>query len=86
LQRLMILEEVVKMQDNTRREICGDVVVSLSDLIRDYLTIAAHEQYYPNSNPDQMDATIADAKEKARELRRLREEFENITTGVIGEI
>ena len=70
--------------DTTRREnIHLDTVHNLSILIRQHLISAAYQQYTPDSDPDKSDSMIADAQTKAKELRRIREEFENITTGII---
>jgi len=59
------------------------IIDTLSDLIISHLLNAAYEQYTPSNDPDKMDSIIADGKQKAKELRRLREEFENISTGII---
>ena len=59
------------------------VIKHLSNLITAHLLNAAYEQYTPSSDPDKMDSIIADGQKKAKELRRLREEFENISTGII---
>lgn len=59
------------------------VIDTLSSLITAHLLRAAYEQYTPSSDPDKMDSIIADGQKKAKELRRLREEFENISTGII---
>lgn len=72
------------MNREERKNIHLDVVDKLSILIRNHLISAAQEQYTPSGEPDKMDSTIADGQTKAKELRRLREEFENITTGIIG--
>jgi len=67
----------------SRDELNIRVVEDLSKLIRYHLTNAAYEQYTPSNDPDKMDSTIADGKHKAAELRRIREEFETITTGIL---
>ena len=59
------------------------VIDGLSKLICKHLSNAAHQQYNPDFSPDSMDAKIADGQRKARELRRLREEFEDTITGII---
>ena len=71
------------MKSDERKKIHLDVVDSLSTLIRQHLIDAAYQQYTPSNDPDKMDSTIADGQKKAKELRRIREEFENITTGII---
>lgn len=60
-----------------------EVIRNLDVLIRHHLILAAHQQYSPDNSPDKSDSTIADSQEKAKKLRKLREEFENITTGII---
>jgi hypothetical protein len=59
------------------------IVNGLSTLITQYLLSAAYEQYTPNNDADKMDSVIADGQKKAKELRRIREEFENVITGII---
>jgi len=59
------------------------VVDALSRLIRSSLIGAAHAQYFPCSNPDEMDDRIKEGKERAEKLRVIRNEFENIVTGVL---
>jgi len=71
------------MNSETRKEIHLDIVDNLSQLIRQHLIEAAYQQYTPDHDADKMDSIIADGKKKAKELRRLREEFENIITGII---
>lgn len=67
----------------SRSEIHEQIVNNISILIRNHLSIAAYQQYNPDPDPDRMDATIADSKEKAARLRKLREEFEDIVTGIL---
>lgn len=71
------------MDRKERKDLHLNTVDNLSQLIRSYLLMAASEQYYPSGDADKSDSTITDSIKKANELRRLREEFENITTGVI---
>ena len=71
------------MNRDDRKDIHLNIVYDLSTLIRDHLISAAFEQYTPSHDPDKVDSIIADGQTKAKELRRLREEFENITTGII---
>lgn len=71
------------MNKEDRKNLYLDTVNNLSQLIRQHLIDAAYQQYTPDNDPDKMDSTIADGKKKVKELRRLREEFEDITTGII---
>lgn len=71
------------MNREDRKDLHLSTVDNLSRLIRQHLIEAAHQQYNPSSDPDRSDSIIADGQKKAKELRRLREEFENITTGII---
>ena len=71
------------MNKEDRKDLHLNTVDNLSQLIRQHLIEAAYQQYTPSSDPDKSDSIIADGQKKAKELRRLREEFENITTGII---
>lgn len=71
------------MNRNDRKDLHLNTVDNLSQLIRQHLIDAAYQQYTPSDDPDKMDSIIADGQKKAKELRRIREEFENITTGII---
>ena len=71
------------MNREDRKDLHLNTVDNLSQLIRQHLIEAAYQQYTPSSDPDKADSIIADGQRKAKELRRLREEFENITTGII---
>lgn len=64
-------------------QIQESIVNGLSQLIRVHLLNAAYQQYTPDSDPDKSDSTIADGQEKAKKLRQMREDFENITTGIV---
>ena len=71
------------MNSNSMQELHEATVNNISLLIRQHLLNAAYQQYTPSDDPDKMDSIIADGQKKAKELRRIREEFENITTGII---
>ena len=71
------------MDREERKDLHLNTVDNLSRLIRQHLIEAAYQQYTPSNDPDKSDSIIADGQKKAKELRRLREEFENITTGII---
>jgi hypothetical protein len=59
------------------------VIEGLSKLVFHELTTCASEQKAPMHEADQMDSIIRDSKDKAKVLRELREEFENVMTGII---
>lgn len=59
------------------------VVQGLDELIMQNLRGVAQQQYFPVANPDDMDDRIKQGKEHAKELRRLRQEFEDLCAGVL---
>lgn len=59
------------------------VINGLNQLILSNLHGAAHQQYFPVGNPDEMDDRIKWGKKRADELRKLRTDFENIVTGIL---
>jgi hypothetical protein len=59
------------------------VVDGISLMIRYHLNTAATEQRYPSPDSDGSDDIICDSLNKVRGLRKIREEFENLITGVI---
>lgn len=61
------------------------VINSLSTSILRVLREVSHEEICPNADPDRMDEIIKDGYKKVRELRRIRQELEDIFTGVCGE-
>ena len=71
------------MNIDERKDLHLNTVDNLSQLIRQHLLEAAYQQYTPDHDVDKVDSIIADGHKKAKELRRIREEFENITTGII---
>ena len=71
------------MNRDERKDLHLNTVDNLSQLIRQHLLEAAYQQYTPDYDVDKVDAIIADGQKKAKELRRIREEFENIITGII---
>jgi len=68
---------------NDLHEVHKEVVNNLTKLTLYYLSLAAAQQYNPSSDADRMDAEIADASEKVAGLRKIREDFENLVTGII---
>lgn len=67
----------------TLSENVDKVLAGLGELIMDSLKGVASEQYWPSANPDDMDQRIKDGKARASQLRAIREQFENIMTGVL---
>ena len=68
---------------NDRHEVYKEVVNNLTKLIFYHLAIAADQQYNPCADADRMDSEIADSMKKVAALRKIREEFENLVTGII---
>ena len=62
-------------------DLFDQVVRGLDALIRMSLRGVGQERYYPSPNPDDMDDRIKHGREKAAELRKLRERFEDLMTG-----
>lgn len=56
---------------------------ALGRLILVQLKGVADRQYFPTTDPDNDDDRIKQGKERADELRILRERFENIVTGIL---
>lgn len=59
------------------------VVDALGRMIGRSLRRAASEQAAPCNGADQSDEVIEDSLKTARDLRTIREQLENVTTGVI---
>lgn len=59
------------------------VVNCLGELIRRALSNKAHEQFMPSSDADKSDMRIQDYGQRVIDLRRIREEFEDIASGVV---
>jgi hypothetical protein len=68
---------------NVRDERIEAVINNLSSLIYYHSTLTAHEQYSPGQNPDSSDELIEEHKKWIKELREIREKFENLVTGLI---
>ena len=66
-----------------RREAIENVVSGLSFLILNHSTCVAREQYTPDMDPDKSDNVIKENKEFVSELRKLRDRFEDLVTGVL---
>ena len=68
----------------TRQEAVEQVLSGLQALIMMGAAAAASEQYAPtHANPDDMDDAIKAGRESMLAFRRIREEFENLVTGII---
>lgn len=59
------------------------VIDNLSRLIIISLQGASTQQYFPCSDSDEIDARIKEGKVRAEKLRKLRDDFETIVTGVL---
>lgn len=60
-----------------------DLITRLSGEISQVARIVANEQYCPNADPDRMDQNIRVGLSTLKRLREIRDELENIFTGVI---
>ncbi len=65
------------------KELYNDIVNKISIIILKELDNVSSEQRYPSSDPDRMDDIIKDGKLMIVQLRKLRNDFEDIVTGVI---
>ena len=72
--------EVTKMYDSAR---ALEVLGHMNALILSASKVVASEQYAPSPNPDESDEKIKERKEFVREMREIRERFENLIAGVI---
>ena len=70
------------MRDSTD-DISAGIVDGLSVLIMRELSVVSNEEHYPQGDPDKMDSIISTGKNKAAALRKLREDFENIKSGIL---
>ncbi len=61
------------------------VIDNLSSLIVSHAGMTASEQYNPGRDPDASDDYIKASQAWVRELRAIRERFENLVTGMIVE-
>ena len=59
------------------------VLENLSGLIVHHAGLMASEQYVSSSNADRSDDVIKQHREWVKELRAIRERFENLVTGMI---
>ena len=74
----------MSIQDTkTREEAVSLVLDGLQWLIIHHAHCAAREQYIPRESPDASDDYIKDHKEWIEKLRKIRGEFEDLTTGVL---
>ncbi len=59
------------------------VIDGLRRMIGEELYIAANEQAHPGIDPDKSDEKIETALRRAKEYARIRDEIEEVVTGVI---
>jgi len=64
-------------------ERCQQVTDLLSSLIMYHAKLLASEQYCPRPDADQSDDYMAENKRWIKELRDIRQRFENLVTGVV---
>jgi len=64
-------------------DISASIVDGLSILIMRELAVVANEEHFPCGDPDRMDSIISIGKNKASALRKLRNDFEDIKSGVL---
>lgn len=60
------------------------VIDNLSSLIRMHAGLTAQEQYHPGPDADRSDDLINEHKRWVKELREIRQRFEDLVTGMIG--
>lgn len=70
-------------EKKNREQIEFTVIDSLSYLIRYHSKQVANEQRYPQADPDKMDEIISDGKNMVKKLNIIRDELENLFTGMI---
>jgi len=68
---------------STEDERIDAVIDNLSSLIRSHSRMLAGEQYQPGADADASDDRIKEDARWVKELRDIRERFENLVTGVI---
>lgn len=61
----------------------ADIIRGFSELILNHLEQAARERHHPMHTADEMGDYIKNNLNMAAEFRRLRENFENTSTGVL---
>lgn len=61
----------------------GEVIDNLSSLIRHHAGLTAAEQYAPRADADASDDYIKENERWVKELRDIRERFENLVTGML---
>lgn len=59
------------------------VIDTLSSLIVEHAGLMAGEQHAPNRTPDQSDEYIKEHQDWVKELRDIRQRFENLVTGML---
>lgn len=59
------------------------ILNGLTSLIVSHARLTAREQYAPGPSPDISDESIEESMRWVKELRDIRERFENLVTGII---
>lgn len=73
------------VRGNMKNELVDRILTDLTMLIVHHAGLTAAEQYNPHLTPDESDEFIEAHQHWVRTLRRLRQEFEDLTTGIIPE-
>ena len=76
-------EGVLDLTDVTPREREQRIIDDLSWLITHGARLVATEQYAPSLNPDASDDTVKEYTEWVKTLRSIREQVENLITGIL---
>lgn len=67
----------------TRQDAINQVLGGIQWLIVHHANATAREQYMPRESPDASDDYIKENKEWVESLRKIRNEFEDLVTGLI---
>lgn len=76
-----ILEKV--LADATNEDLIKICIISMSMLILRHSSMVAREQYNPTRDPDTSDAYIEEHKNWVNQFRKIREQVENLVTGLL---
>lgn len=72
-----------KINETKERDIAVVIVAGLSEMIRTQSEALAAEQHAPSRHVDDSDDFMKRVKNEIAKLRAMREEFENLVTGVV---
>jgi hypothetical protein len=77
------LENKGESKMNEEEDEIGMVTTILGRLIRKTALAVSGEQFHPSIDADRMEDIIINGKKRLSVLRRLREEFEDLMTGIL---